>query len=229
MTTKKNEAVAIEIKPIDVKTVNVRIQGTAPLIVHKWSEKAKREMLEKQMGTTKYKSKHEPKNPVADFIGSAYWLTAEPTEGTEEAFRKAVDEGARWGFPVTAIKQAAIMAASRNEIDIKTTTLRGAFFIKGEGSDMLAEIKGSIPHIREDMVRVGGISKTADIRHRAQFDDWYMDLEIQYNQNGPVSLEQIINLINLGGFTNGIGEWRPERDGSYGTFEVSATAMPNNQ
>lgn len=220
---KKNETVAIEIKPIEIKTAVIRIRGTAPLIVHKWSEKAKREMLDKQMGTTKTKSKHEPKNPVADFIGSAYWLTPEPTEGTEEAFEAAVAAGARWGFPVTAIKQAAIMAASRNEIDIKTTTLRGAFFIKGEGENMCAEIKGTIPKMREDMVRVGGISKTADIRHRAQFDDWYMDLQVSYNANGPVSLEQIVNLINLGGFTNGIGEWRPERDGDYGTFEVVAT------
>lgn len=217
---KKNESVAIEIKPIDIQTITVRIQGTSPLIMHKWSEKAKREMLEKQMATTKVKSKHEPKNPVADFISSAYWLTPEPTEGTEEAFEEAVANGARWGFPVTAIKQAAIMAASRNEIDIKTTTLRGAFFIKGEGSDMLAEVKGCVPKMREDMVRVGGISKTADIRHRAEFDDWYMDLEIQWNKNGPVSIDQIINLINLGGFTNGIGEWRPEKDGSYGTFRV---------
>jgi len=74
--------------------------------------------------------------------------------------------------------------------------------------------------MREDMVRVGGISKTADIRHRAEFDDWYMDLEIEWNKNGPVTIDQIINLINLGGFTNGIGEWRPEKDGSYGTFRV---------
>ena len=155
-------------------------------------------------------------------------MTEEPHGNTDEeceiAFNEAVEKGARWGFPVTAIKQAAVMAASRNEIGIKTTALRGAFFIKGEGPDMLAEVKGCVPTMREDMVRVGGISKTADIRHRAQFDDWYMDLEISYNANGPITLEQIINLVNLGGFTCGIGEWRPEKDGSYGTFMVEGTA-----
>ena len=36
------------------------------------------------------------------------------------------------------------------------------------------------------------------------------------------TLEQIVNLINLGGFTCGIGEWRPEKDGSFGTYQVVA-------
>lgn len=225
MAAIKKEAEIIEIKPVEIKTAIIRIKGTSPLIMHKWSEKAKKMILDKQTKATKTKG-HELKIPVADFISSAYWITEEPVGNSDEeceaAFAEAVKNGARWGFPVTAIKQATIMAASRNDIDIKTTTLRGCFFIKGEGPDMLAEVKGCIPTMREDMVRVGGISKTADIRHRAQFDNWYMDLEIQYNINGPVTLEQIVNLINLGGFTCGIGEWRPEKDGSFGTYRVES-------
>lgn len=224
---KKTNPTVLEVAPVTIATFNVRIRGLSPLIVHKWSEKAKREMLDKQMNVTKTKKK-DAKNPVADFIGAAYWMTGEPDilpsdspEVAEEKFNEAVTNGARWGFPVTAIKQAAIMAASRNEIDVKTTTLRGAFFIHGEGPDMLAEVKGSIPEMREDMVRVGGISKTADIRHRPMFSDWYMDLVIDYNANGPITPEQIVNLINLGGFTCGIGEWRPEKDGSFGMFQVT--------
>lgn len=223
MVGKKGSSEIIEVKRVEIRKAMVRIQGTAPLIMHKWSEKAKKLILDKQTKATKTKG-HDTKVPVQDFISSAYWITPEPhgetDEEAEQAFREAVDNGARWGFPVTAIKQATIMAASRNDIDIKTTTLRGCFFIKGEGPDLLAEVKGCTPSMREDMVRVGGMSKTADIRHRAQFENWYMDLEISYNVNGPVTLEQIINLINLGGFTCGIGEWRPEKDGCYGTYEV---------
>lgn len=224
MKTSKTEIVTIEVKPVEIATMNVRIRGTSPLIVHKWSEKAKKEILDKQTKATKTKGK-DAKNPVADFIASAYWLTPEPTEGTQEAFEKAVQNGARWGFPVTAIKQAAIMSASRNDIDVKTTTLRGSFFISGEGPDMLAEIKGCAPEMREDMVRVGGISKTADIRYRAMFTNWYMDLQIQYNKNGTITPEQIVNLINLGGFTCGIGEWRPEKDGAYGMYQVEGMSV----
>lgn len=226
INSKKAQEV-IEIKPVEIKTVVVRIRGTAPLISHKWSEKAKKMILDKQTKETKTKAR-DLKIPVADFISSAYWLTEEPTGNSDEeceaAFLKAVENGARWGFPVTAIKQATAMASSRNDIGIAATKIKGAFFIEGEGPDMLAEIKGCIPHMREDMVRVGGISKTADIRHRAQFDDWYMDLKLTYNVNGPITLEQIVNLINLGGFTCGIGEWRPEKDGSFGTYRVEGTA-----
>ena len=225
MAIKQKTQEIINVKPVEIQTAMIRIRGTSPLIMHKWSEKAKKMILDKQTKATKTKG-HDLKVPAADFISSAYWITPEPKGETDEeceaAFEEAVKNGARWGFPVTAIKQATIMAASRNDIDIKTTTLRGCFFIKGEGPDMLAEVKGCVPQMREDMVRVGGISKTADIRHRAQFDNWYMDLEISYNVNGPITLEQIVNLINLGGFTCGIGEWRPEKDGSFGTYIVDS-------
>ena len=219
MAKATENAMVLEIKPVELVKLRVRIRGTSPLIVHAWGAKAKKEMLDKQMGVTKAKAR-EKKNPVGDFIESLYWLEGRPTEYTEEAFDAAVESGARWGFPVTAIKQASAMASARNDIGIPTTKIKCAFFIEGEGPEMLAEIKGSKPRIREDMVRVGGISKTADLRYRGQFDEWYMDLLLNYNKNGALSPEQILNLINLGGFGVGIGEWRPEKDGPYGMYYV---------
>ncbi len=46
MAAQKTEL--IEIKPIEMVRVPVRIVGDTPLIVHAWSEKAKRMMLEAQ-------------------------------------------------------------------------------------------------------------------------------------------------------------------------------------
>ena len=39
----------IEIKRPEIVDVNLRIVGDTPLIMHRWSDKAKRMMLEKQM------------------------------------------------------------------------------------------------------------------------------------------------------------------------------------
>lgn len=215
---KKNEAAIIEIKPINIVTTTVRIAGDTPLIMHRWSEKAKRMILEKQMKKTKSSAK-EAKNPVEEFIESVYWMEGKPTEYTEEAFEEACINGARFGFPATAIKQATISSAYRNGITKDMASLRGAFFIAGDGSDLLAEVKGCTPTMREDMVRVG--MGVADIRFRGEFASWYMDLQVSYNANGAYTLDQIINLINVGGFSCGIGEWRPEKDGNYGMYHVA--------
>lgn len=217
MAAKKDTEKIIDVKPIEIKRIKIRIAGDSPLIVHAWSTKAKQMMLDAQMGKTKTKAR-EKKNPVEDFIESLYWLEGKPEEPTEEAFVQAVQNGARWGFPVTAIKQAANSAAYRMGWVKNQMGLRGAYFIKGTDGDF-AEIKGAIPEMREDMVRVG--NGAADIRYRGEFNNWYMDLEIEYNANGDVTLETIINCINAGGFACGIGEWRPEKDGSFGMFHIA--------
>ena len=218
MATKKDEL--IQITPISIQTAPIRIVGDTPLIVHAWSEKAKRMMLDAQMGKTKTKAK-EKKDPFDDFVQSLYWLEGKPEVSTPEAFEKAVNNGAKWGFPVGAIKQAANSAAYRMKWVKNQMELRGSYFLKTEYGDM-AEIKGGAPMMREDMVRVG--MGTADIRFRGEFRDWYIDCLIEYNANGGMSLEQIINCINAGGYTVGIGEWRPEKDGSNGMFHIEVNA-----
>ena len=208
----------LEIKPLEIKKVTLRIVGDTPLITHPWSEKAKRMMLEAQMGISKGKKK-EPKNPIEDFINSMYWLSGKPEESTEEAFEAAIANGARFGFPVTAIKQAAISAAYRMGWVKDKVSLKGVFFIDSDSNDMI-EIFSDAPIMREDMVKVG--MGTADIRYRGEFRNWSANLTISYNANGAYSLERIVNIINAGGYVCGVGEWRPERDGQNGMFHVAA-------
>ena len=217
MATKKANTEVIEIRPIEIKKVTIRIVGDTPLIMHAWSEKAKRMMLEAQMGVAKGKKK-EAKKPVDDFIRSMYWLTPMPEDGTMESFEEAIANGARFGFPVTAFKQAAISAAYRMGWAKDKMSMRGAFFIDSDENGMI-EIHSDTPEMREDMVKVG--MGTADIRYRGEFKNWYADLTISYNANGQYSLENIVNIINAGGYVCGVGEWRPERDGQNGMFHVA--------
>lgn len=213
MTTKKNTETVVEIPAIDIRETIIHIEGDTPLITHKWSEKAKKEMLEKQQKVAKTKTK-DAKDPMADFIDTIYWLEGEPEEKTYEGFCRALENGARIGFPATAFKACAIMGAYRAGAGIPATVMRGAFHIPCE----LIEIKGEI-NMREDMVKIGGISKTADIRYRAEIKNWSADIPVRYNA-GILTLEQVTNIFNLGGFACGVGEWRVEKNGVFGSYHV---------
>lgn len=224
---KKNEIEnQILIKEPDMRNVKIKIKGITPLIVHAWSEKAKKEMLSDHM---KEKKKEKiAKNPDAEFATSLYWIDGIPDipyeEWTEELFVMYA-KNARFGFPVTGIKQCANSAAYRLGMVSNQAALRAAYFINGIGSYQLGVIDSpKLPEKSEDMVRIG--MGKADIRYRGKFNDWSMILNISYNNDGNLPLEQIINLINLGGQTNGIGEWRPERDGIYGRFIVDRDFNP---
>lgn len=176
---------------MDIRYISIKLIGDSPLICHAWSPKAKKEMLDKQM--KKAKGGREAKNPEKDFEESLY----------------KVNGG--YGFPVRAFKKAAVDAC-RNISGIPMTLARGAFHIDGD----LVPIKGE-PTPREDMVR---IQTTTDIRYRGEFKVWSVILSIRYNA-AVLSAEQIVNLFNIAGFAVGVGEWRPEKNGSNGMFHVA--------
>ena len=211
METKKTENVAVSIPAIDIRTATIKIVGDSPLIVHKWSEKARKEILDKQMKVAKTKG-HDAKDPVADFIDSLYWLDGEPEEKTEAGFARAIQNGARFGFPAVAFKAAAVAATYRAGLSKNMVSLQGAFHIDGE----FVEIHGT-PVMREDMVKIG--MGVADIRYRGEFPQWYALIQARYNA-AVVSLEQLVNMFNMGGFACGIGEWRIEKGGTFGAYHV---------
>lgn len=217
------QKIIAEIRPLDIKQVNLRIVGDSPLIMHAWSEKAKLMMLEAQQGKSKGKKK-DYRNPVREFIDSMYWIEGKPVlkddaseEECEIAFEKACANGAKFGFPATAIKQAANSAAYRLGWVKNQMGLRGAYFLESN-TDGLVEIHSDKPIMREDLVRVG--MGSADLRYRGEFRNWYIDIMMKYNGSSEYSFESILNALNAGGFTCGLGEWRPEKDGSYGMFHV---------
>ena len=220
MATAKKEIV--EIRPLSLKKVKVTLIGDTPLIMHKWSEKAKKEMLENQTGKAKGKKK-DAKNPVYDFITSMYWLTNEPKidnkmspEECEKAFIEAIESGATFGFPATAFKKAACSAAYRMGWAKDKVSLYGAFFIESDDEGMV-EIKSDVPTMREDAVK---ISMTSDLRYRGEFNNWSTSFTLIYNENGQYSLENILTMLNAGGYTCGAGEWRVEKGGQNGMFHV---------
>jgi len=192
----------ISIDSIPAETISVPIVGTSPLIVHRFSEKAKRQMLDNMQGR---KSPKESKDPQAEY---------------EAAFYRLKDES--YGFPVTAFKLATIGGARFYGKQVTMTSLRQFLFFRGEvGSDGvgLARITGE-PHMREDVVRVG--RGGTDLRYRPQFDEWATTLLVTFV---PTALTRasVLSLMDAGGMGVGVGEWRPERDGDFGTYRIDPT------
>jgi len=126
----------------------------------------------------------------------------------------------KYGFPATGFKKAMVSACRYAE-GFSMTKAYGAFHILGD----LVEIKGAKPVMRTDVVRIGNFGKkTADIRYRGEFKDWKIDLRILYNAR-VVSKQMLAHLLNLAGFAVGVGEWRPEKGGQFGMFEVASRDM----
>lgn len=194
MATKKPAAAAqsITLPPLNLQRITLRLVGDSPLICHAWSTKAKKQMLDKQMKRANVG--RAAKDPEQDYRDSLY---QHPEGG--------------YGFPAIAFKAAAVDAATFVD-GLTKVMMRGAFHIPGE----LLKIEGE-PSPREDMVKIA--MGTSDIRYRGQFEQWAVTVPVVFNANA-ISTEQLTNMFSVAGFACGVGEWRPQRDGSYGRFHV---------
>lgn len=197
-----NEIPTVSIDKLAEETIRIPIIGTSPLIIHRFSEKAKRQMLDAMQGR---KSPKTVKDPEAEYEGAAYKF----------------EDGA-YGFPVIGFKAATVSAARFYGKDVSMTALRQFVFFRGEvGVDgqQLARIVGE-PIIREDVVRVG--RGGADLRYRPEFREWATTLEVTYIKS-VITQGSVLSLIDAGGLGVGIGEWRPEKSGDFGTYKIDTS------
>lgn len=210
-TSAAAEPSGVSLKRIKRSTALIEIEGTAPLIVHQWSEKAKRMMLDAQQGR---KNPKTAKDPHQDFLDSPYRFM-----GTDRTTMLPLDSH---GIPTMALKAATVKGGGRAfGKSVKMTELRQSllFVPDGLGDDGMQLTRLVIeeePVSLEAMVRVG--MGTADIRYRAEYLKWKAMLRIEFLP-GLIDIDSIVALVDAGGM-NGVGEWRPEKNGSFGTYQV---------
>ena len=182
----------VKLYELEISTVQVTVQGTSPLICHRFSEAAQEQIEGPQQGAAKRGKKS--RDPQAEAELSLY----RNSEGVN-------------CFPAIAFKQAMVRAAK--QCDMAMTDARTAFHVLGD----LLPIRGSDPVARADRVVIG--RGTTTIAYRPMFDTWEIDLTIRHNARA-ISAEQIINLLEVAGFGVGVGDWRPECSGSFGMFRI---------
>ena len=207
---KKEEQVSVEIPELEIKRTQITIVGDTPLIVKRFSQKAKEEISEKQQ--KKAKKVKEGENVWETFIDSLHWLTPKPKEYTEKAFNEAMKKGAKFGFPATGIKQCIASGAYRKKLVKDKVSMYSAFHIAEE----LCEIKGTLT-MSEDYAR-NPMTGGAVVCTRPKFTDWSITFTLVYDST--FSINELVNFINIGGFGVGIGCWRVEKAGMYGMFHV---------
>ena len=208
MATKKTESEVSNMEfNLRKNTVTIPIEGIAPLIVSRFDEKCKTEIAEKAPGKLK-QGKKKVEDPEEQYKKSLYYLS----------------DKKRTGFPAVAFK-AAMVRAAQVIYDMQMVRTRTLFRVLADDPDTgLVEILGE-HRMREDMVRVGAMTKVASPRYRAEYPKWSANITIEYVEDA-LTEQQIVGLLNAAGFACGVGEWRPEKSnsGSFGLFEVVTKA-----
>lgn len=182
----------VTIPPMRIGKVVLKVVGDSRLVQHNWDEKNKRAIRDK--GGKKPSGTYRPKrDPEAEYNAARYVIDG------KDCCR------------AIAFKLAAVRAAKATSLAM--VDAMNAFRVCGE----FVEIIGK-PKMREDMVRVA--NKNADLRYRPEYWPWSCNLEIQFDE-ALISAEQIVHLFNRAGFAPGVGEGRPEHQGTWGTFHVA--------
>lgn len=199
-TTKKDvESKEVKLPALEIRRLEVRVRGVTPLIVNAFSAKAKQQMADKQQ--KKAKLAKEAKDPVELFNAARYVIDG----------KDAVS--------AITIKKSVMTAAVFG--DEMKTRVGMSLFVRGNlANGDYVEILGPKPRMREDVVRVGTMTKTADLRYRPEYTNWKLKFVVEFN-NRVLTAEQVLNLVSIAGFSCGICEWRPQKGGGdYGRFEL---------
>ena len=191
------KSLRVEIPEIKLQSFQVYLIGTAPLIVHAFPEKARKQMLDKQMKQAK--GGRDARDPQEEFEAARYFLP-----------------DGRDGFPAVAFKATAVTACT-SLADITKVEANGVIDGSLVRTALIPIISGP-PTMREDVARLSGVGRTPEMRYRPEFFPWGVEFEVILNPQ-VISFGQLGSMFQAAGHGVGVGDYRPERDGDCGTFD----------
>lgn len=208
MPTKPDGPSAIVVKPIETQTLEVALIGDSPLILNRMSRKAAHELLmpapRKNAAERQSTLKHEP---IVEFRASPYTFASEETPTLLAMMSSAV--------------KGAMMTAALDLPGTKKAQIGRLVYVEGE----MFPVWG-VPKLYMSITRSADMNRTPDVRTRAIVPRWAALVTVRFVR--PLLTETaVINLLQAGGTTAGVGDWRPEKGkGSFGQFHIGNKTDP---
>lgn len=197
----------IEVKPITINTATIRIVGDGDLILNKMDAPTTRNLTDQRKD--KAKSMEKP-NYWEEVITKIHWRDGTPKDFSEDGMKDALRNNAPC-LSAFGLKKSFGQAVVRNGVDTYSTKFDACMNIVAENN--LVPIKFTDHYIDEKLMSPKRGAPVLVKQNR--FSGWSADIKIQYLDNGAFSLEQIIQIINLAGFSMGIGSGRSSGYGRY--------------
>lgn len=201
MTTKTKDAGEIFVTKVEQTELTFFILGTAPLICNRMSEKARMELLlPKGRMTAADKASNLKHNPLAEYRASPYTNSAD-------------DAPTRLQLLSSMFKKS-MMTAALDLPGAKKAQIGRLVYVVGDRVDLYGK-----PELMMAVTRSADMNRTPDIRSRAILREWACVITVKFIT--PIIREtSIANLLVGAGVTAGVGDYRVEKGGSYGTFEI---------
>lgn len=200
----------VQIAAPRLRTAEFKLEGTAPFVQLRFSEKSMNLMMDKMKKGSQAKSKKE--RTARDFDDDFVQAQHISTEG--------------WvGIPAGAFRAAMISACRL--VGFKMTLAKLSVFIEADGFDKvdgvpLVKLIAGEPE--KNVMAVRNATGVADIRCRPMWRKWGLKLRVRYDED-QFSLTDISNLLSRVGAQVGVGEGRPDSRESaglgWGTFQIS--------
>lgn len=198
----EKQKIEVVLEPLQLSTIKVKLKGKTPLLMDKFPDATKKEILDKQSGVSKSSKKRT--RDVTKEIGDAIHKTSTGKVGYPAyGFKKGMMECTSFvgdKFFSKKLVSGAVRIVNSEE---------GLIPIKCKKQDILEHNIGP------------------NTKFNPQFHDWECTLEMEYERNN-ISAQDIITLLNYAGFYVGVGAWRPKGkdggSGEYGMYEVVTNA-----
>ena len=199
----KQASASLDVIELRMARMGLCVLGRTPMIMNRFDQKAQRELLLPSLPkNTAERASTLKHDPVAEYRGAIYK-------------NRNLKEPAAIHLPLNAFAKAIASAAvdipgaTRAQIERLTTVTTVNINLFG------------LPRLFTTMVRNSDPRRTPDMRTRAIFPEWACEIEVEFVAN-LIKERSIANLLAAAGAIIGIGDWRPQKGGSYGKFAVVA-------
>jgi hypothetical protein len=203
-TKKTTDQIELTFQRLSTERVEFAIIGTTPFIANRVSEKAKRELLWPSLRGTAQKSGVPKHNPIEEYRSAPYRLTR-------------AESPTAIGFPCGGFK-AAMATAALEVAGVSKAQVERLVFVDRTSESDLVPIYG-VPKLFMRVTRNSDINRTPDVRTRCIVHAWAAVFTVRFVMP-RLNAANVGNLLVSAGMVAGLGDWRPEKGGDNGQFEV---------